>query len=88
MMQYEDILFGELIHKMNKMNSKTQESMSMAKYEIITKNNTHMYFRSVAEMFKYINTHSVPFMCINLKTGYIFKFDVGGKYNYVGRICA
>jgi len=60
----------------------------MKQYEVVTKDNTHMYFCDVTHLKLFLKLFKAEFICVNLKTGYIFKFDVGGKYNYVGRIRA
>lgn len=58
----------------------------MRHYEVITKDNSKRLIHDVAQLTSFINVTKTEFICINLKTGYIFKFNADGKYNYVGRI--
>lgn len=66
----------------------TVKGNKMKQYEVTTKDNAHMFIHDVAQLTSFINVFKSEFICVNLKTGCIFKFDVGGKYNYVGRVRA
>lgn len=66
----------------------TVKGNKMMQYEVTTKDNDHMFIHDVAQLTSFIDVFKSEFICVNLKTGYIFKFGVDRKYNYVGRIRA
>lgn len=66
----------------------TVKGNKMKQYEVITKLNTHISFNNVSDLISFIKRFKADYICVNLKTGYIFKFGVDRKYNYVGRIRA